>query len=125
MINITVQQRQINITALQPKPVTITVGAKPVNITVPNRNVTYITASGFHNTYNYTLSQIDIDNKFIIISELSTLSDKTKAIIVIENVGIVLEYDVDYVIDNDNKIIWEETELEAKLQVGDKLKIYY
>lgn len=125
MINITVEQQEINITALQPKPVTITVGGKSLSINVADRNITYFTASGFHNTYKYTLSQIDIDNKFIIISELSTLTDKTKAIIVIENVGIVLEYDVDYVIDNDNKIIWEETELEAKLQVADKLKIYY
>ena len=125
MINITVEQQEINITALQPKPVTITVGGKSLSINVADRNITYFTASGFYNTYQYTLSQIDIDNKFIIISELSTLTDKTKAIIVIENVGIVLEYDVDYVIDNDNKIIWEETELEAKLQVADKLKIYY
>ena len=125
MINITVEQKQISFIVQQSKQLNMTVGGKSLSINVADRNITYFTASGFHNTYKYTLSQIDIDNKFIIISELSTLTDKTKAIIVIENVGIVLEYDVDYVIDNDNKIIWEETELEAKLQVADKLKIYY
>ena len=41
MINITVEQQEINITALQPKPVEITVGSKPVNLTIADRDVTY------------------------------------------------------------------------------------
>jgi hypothetical protein len=80
---------------------------------------------GFGDTYSYTLSQVDIDNAFIIVSELSIVANKQKILIIIENVGIALEYGIDYSIIESSKITWDGYELESKLQIGDKIKIYY
>lgn len=81
--------------------------------------------SGFGNVYSHTLSQVDIDNKFIIVSDLSTVADKQKILIFVENVGIGIEYGIDYSIVEGNKIIWSGLELESKLQLSDKIKVYY
>ncbi|GEM_PF-3105106 len=80
---------------------------------------------GFGDTYSYQLSQVDIDNKFIIISNLLTVANKQKILIFVENVGIALEYGIDYYIIEGSKITWSGYELESKLQVGDKIKVYY
>jgi hypothetical protein len=125
MIAITAVRKEIKFTVQQPKPITFTVGGKPVSFTIANRNVTYVTTNGFYYTYSWTLSQIDIDNKFIIISDLSTVQNKEKILALIENAGIVLEYGIDYNIIEGSKITWNDYELESKLQVGDKIKVYY
>ncbi|MEJ5352444.1 MAG: hypothetical protein WHS65_12720 [Melioribacteraceae bacterium] len=80
---------------------------------------------GFGSCYIYQLSQVDIDNKFIIISDLSTVSDKKNILITIDNASFICEYLVDYIIDNEGKISWNGLGLEDKLQVGDKIKVYY
>jgi len=128
MIAITAVRKEIKFTVQQPKPITFTVGGKPVSFTIANRNVTYVTyvtTNGFYYTYSWTLSQIDIDNKFIIITDLSTVVIKEKILVLIENCGLALEYGVDYNIVDGSKITWIGLELESKLQVGDKIKVYY
>ena len=124
MINITVEQKQISFSVQQPKPISITVGGKPISLTVANRNVTYISSS-IYGDYTHTLSQIDLDNKFITINELAIIANKSKVLVYLENSGFKFEYDVDYSINNDNQIIWAGFNLENKLIVGDIIKVYY
>ena len=80
---------------------------------------------GFGNCYIHQISQVDIDNKYVIISDLSNVTDKKNILIFVENAGIALEYQVDYDIVEGNKITWQGYELETKLQLNDKLKVYY
>jgi len=79
----------------------------------------------FGNCYIHHISQVDIDNKYVIISDLSNVTDKKNILIFVENAGIALEYQVDYDIVEGNKITWQGYELETKLQLNDKLKVYY
>lgn len=80
---------------------------------------------GFGNCYIHHISQVDIDNKYIIISNLSNVTDKKNVLIFVENAGIALEYQIDYDIIEGNKITWQGYDLETKLQLNDKLKVYY
>jgi hypothetical protein len=115
MIEITTQQRLISFTVAQPSPITYT---------IPARGVNFYTISGIKNTYTHTLSQIDIDNKYIIISPLTEV-DKSKIIVLIENASFIAEYGVDYTIDELGKISWDGFGLMDKLTVNDKIKVYY
>ena len=124
MINITVQRKEINFTVLQPKPVSITIGGKPISFTVANRGVTYVT-SGLRSPYAHSLSQIDIDNKYITVNELISVLDKSSVLVFLENSGFKFEYGVDYTINIYNQIIWNGYNLDGKLMVGDFIKVYY
>ena len=124
MIGITVQQKIITFTVQQPKPVLITIGSQPISFTVANRNVTYIT-SGLKSSYSYSLSQIDLDNRFITINELATVADKSNVLVFLENSGFKFEFGVDYTINNYNQISWTGFGLDGKLIVGDIIKVYY
>lgn len=75
--------------------------------------------------YIHQLSQVDIDNKFIIISDLINVTDKASVLLVVENASFICEYGIDYVIDAGGKISWGNLGLEDKLQINDKIKIYY
>lgn len=125
MFKITSKRFGINISVNQQTPIKISTGGPAVSFIVANAGVTYVTNAGLTNVYTHTLSQIDIDNKFIVVSGLSTITDKSKALLFIENAGIMLEYGVDYSIDTDNKISWSNTPLENQLIVGDKIKICF
>ncbi|MBI1936649.1 MAG: hypothetical protein HYS25_00850 [Ignavibacteriales bacterium] len=111
----------------------LTIEEEPIVLEFPKEEVIQLEAvsgdvniyAGFGDIYSHTLSQVDIDNKFIIISGLSTVSNKQKILALVENVGIAIEYGIDYDIVDGSKLIWNGLELESKLQVGDKIKVYY
>jgi hypothetical protein len=112
--------------------ITIIVDRKNIGISAQNKEIKFTIASGsiyystgLTNSYQYTLSQVDIDNKYIIISQLSTVADKSKIIVLIENASFIAEYLTDYIIDSEGKISWAGLDLENKLMIGDKIKVYY
>jgi len=116
MIEITTQPRIISFTVNQ---------AHPITYTVALRGVDFYSISGIQNTFTHTLSQVDIDNKYIIISSLSEVADKSKIIVLIENASFIAEYGIDYTIDELGKISWAGLELFDKLITNDKIKVYY
>lgn len=123
MIELTVEQKIISITVEQTDPITLTsVSGGEVSFVVMNGNVLY---SAGLNVYSIILTQIDVDNKFVFVNTLSNLINKENTAVIIENVGLHLEYGVDYVITIDNKIYWSGYQLDGKLSVGDKIKVYY
>lgn len=112
--------------------ITIIVDKKNIGINAQNKIIKFSVASGsvyystgLANSYQYTLSQVDIDNKYIVISEISSVTDKSKIIVLIENASFIAEYSIDYTIDSEGRINWAGLGLEDKLIVGDKIKVYY
>lgn len=87
-------------------------------------NVTII-KSGLNSTYAISLSQVDIDNKFITVNELNIVEDKSNVLVFLENSGFKFEYGIDYTINNYNQITWNGFGLDGKLIVGDIIKVYY
>jgi hypothetical protein len=73
----------------------------------------------------HELNQVDIDNGFVTIADIVSRQDKENIIVYLSNVGLLLEYGVDYTIDADGKITWNGYELEGELVVGDIIKIFY
>ena len=95
---------------------------EPIEIDMLAGDAVYIKE---HLRYSHTLSQIDIDNKYIIISELNSLADKATAQLFVAQCGIKLQYGADYSISADAKISWAGLLAEGQLNVGDTIEIYY
>lgn len=77
-----------------------------------------------HLTHLHVLSQIDIDNKYIDANYLSSVTDLSSVIVVVENASAKLTYLLDYLI-ADNKINWSGLAAEEYLEANDQLRIYY
>ena len=75
-------------------------------------------------SYLHTLSQVDIDNKYIDASYLHFVLDKTAVQVWLESSICKLAYDVDYTIAND-RINWDARDPDNLIKLGRKLKIYY
>ncbi len=78
-----------------------------------------------HLSYRHTLSQIDINNKYVTVTELAEITDKPTVQIFVAQCGIKLHYLTDYIINQYNQIYWNGYLAEGQLAVGDTLEIYY
>lgn len=107
------------------EPIEININDEIITLNIPAGDFIQQIISGIQNTFIYQLSQVDIDNKYIYVSPLTNVQDKSKIIMLIQNASFIPEYLIDYSIDNDGKINWENLGLEDKLQVGDIIKIYF
>lgn len=75
-------------------------------------------------TYTHTLSQTDIDNKYIPAPYLHYVLDATAVQVWDIDESHLFKYDRDYIIQND-KIIWDGKPTEQLLEIGNNLKIFY
>lgn len=94
---------------------------EPITFEAPGGDVEIVIGLRAH---LFTLTQINIDNKYISSSIIESVMDKSLMQVFLEKCGIKFEYDVDYSVDSD-KIIWDGYNIESNLKVGDKIKIYY
>ena len=113
----------IDFTAEDTEPIEIEMlSDEPMEIDYTEADIIYLQE---RRKYQHTLSQVDIDNKYIFLSELSGLADKGSVQVFVAQCGLKLQYLQDYSITNDSKIIWDGFSAEGLLIPGDLLEIYY
>ena len=113
----------IDFTAEDTEPIEIEMlSDEPIEIEYSEADIIYIQE---RRKYQHTLSQVDIDNKYIFLSELSALLDKGSVQVFVAQCGLKLQYIQDYTISNDSKIIWAGFSADGLLLPGDILEIYY
>ena len=70
----------------------------------------------------FTLDATDLSNKYVTITE--TITDNQSILVIVSDIGLVAEPGVDYSISGQT-IYWTGYSFATKLEVGEKLKIYY
>jgi hypothetical protein len=116
---------EIDMTVETPQPIVFLFEAATPVFEFKFAEQVVISKGGFNNEYTHILSQVDVDNKFISMTELSAVIDKSKVLIFLDNIGLKLAYNVDYSINSLNKIIWSSYTLDGVLAPGDVIKVFY